>query len=196
MDIFWKKVIFSDESKIMIGHDMRVHIWRKTGEGWRPDLVTVDAPRPRFEIMIWGCVSWYGVGTLASVDGNINSVKYQEILDDNLWPVLVRHFPDGNYIFQDDNAPVHRSHSTREFIHRNGIKTMSWPAQSPDINIIENLWLFIKRKLQSRVYIIKSKDDLFTEVQQIWMDITPDYVKCLYRSIPRRIFSVIRLKDS
>ena len=151
----------------------------------------MDAPRPRFEIMIWGCVSCFGVGTLASVDGNINSVKYQEILDDNLWLVLVHHFLDGNCIFQDDNAPVHRSHSTREFIHRNGIKTMSWPAQSPDINIIENLWLFIKRKLQSRVYIIKSKDDLFTEVQQIWMNITPDIVKCLYRFIPRRI---LRLK--
>ena len=36
---FWKKVIFSDESKIMIWHDSRVLVWRKRDEGWRPDLV-------------------------------------------------------------------------------------------------------------------------------------------------------------
>lgn len=38
-----------------------------------------------------------------------NQQKYIQILDDNLWSVIVRHFADGVYTFQDDNAPVHRS---------------------------------------------------------------------------------------
>jgi hypothetical protein len=42
--------------------------------------------------MIWGCVTWEGVGTITAVNGNINAENYQEILDDNLWPVIVRHF--------------------------------------------------------------------------------------------------------
>ena len=29
----WKRIIFSEESKIMIGHDERVYMLRKTGEG-------------------------------------------------------------------------------------------------------------------------------------------------------------------
>jgi hypothetical protein len=36
--------------------------------------------------MIWGCITWYGVGTLCKVDGNINAVKYRDILDNHLWP--------------------------------------------------------------------------------------------------------------
>ena len=140
------------------------------------------------------CITWHGVGTICDVEGNINADKYQEILDNNLWPVLARHFPSGNYIFQDDNAPVHRARSTQNYLHRNGITTMSWPAQSPDINIIENLWLFIKRKLQGRIDRIQNRDDLFREIQRIWTDISPEYVKSLYQTIPRRLLSVIRLK--
>lgn len=190
----WKKFIFSDESKIMIGHDERVYVWRKCGEGWRPDLVPSANVKPKYEAMIWGSITFNGVCTISDVRGNINSEKYQEILENNLWPVLARHFPTGSYLFQDDNAPVHRSRSTMDYIARNHIKSMSWPAQSPDINIIENIWLYLKRKLQCRKSRINSNADLFREVQAIWMDITVDYVQSLYKSIPKRILQVIKLK--
>ena len=63
--------------------------------------------------------------------------KYQEILDENWWPVIGRHFPTENYIFQQDNTPLHKARSTQEYLHRNDVTCMSWPAQSPDLNIIE-----------------------------------------------------------
>ena len=141
-----------------------------------------------------GLHTWHGVGKITAVEGNINAQKYQQILDDNLWPVIAQHFQNDQYIFQDDNAPVHRARSTQEFIHRNGITTMSWPAHSPDINIIENIWLCIKRKLQGRVGRIKNKDDLFREIHTIRTAITPQYVQSLYHSILRRLQLVIRLK--
>jgi hypothetical protein len=53
--------------------------------------------------MIWGFISYYGVGTLTPVVGNLNSEKYINILDDNLWPVIAQHFPTSPYIFQEDN---------------------------------------------------------------------------------------------
>ena len=194
VNFHWKRIIFSDESKIVIGQDLRVYVWRKRDEGWRPDLVEPRVSQPKYEVMIWGCISWYGVGTITSVEGNINAEKYIRILDDNLWPVIARHFPTNGYYFQDDNAPVHRARVTQEFIATNGINGMSWPAQSPDINIIENVWLYIKRKLQTRVTNIKSRDDLFREIQNIWVNITYDYIQSLYKSIPRRIMNVIKLK--
>ena len=80
----WKRVIFFDETKIMIGYDERARIWRKRDEGWRPDLVQKKTEQNKFEVMIWGCICWEGVGTMAPVEGNINSLKYQEILEEYL----------------------------------------------------------------------------------------------------------------
>jgi len=72
------------------------------------------------------------VGTLALVEGNLNVNGYQDILESSLWPVVAKYFSSSNFIFQDDNAPVHRAHSTIEYKLRNKIKLLSWPAQSPD----------------------------------------------------------------
>ena len=38
--------------------------------------------------MKWGCISWFGSGTVTAVSGNIKSIKYQDILEDHLWPVV------------------------------------------------------------------------------------------------------------
>lgn len=80
-----------------------------------------------------GSISWFGLGTVACVDKNINPNKYTDILKDNLWPVVAKHFPGGGYIFQDDYAPVHRARSTVEYKTLHNIKirkkSFSWPAQ-------------------------------------------------------------------
>jgi hypothetical protein len=52
--------------------------------------------KTKFSVMFWGCISYYGVGTLTPVVGNLNSEKYINNLDDNLWPVTLKleyHFP-------------------------------------------------------------------------------------------------------
>ena len=102
----WSQVICSDESKIIVDENNRVFVWRKPGEEWLPQCLSPDC-NAKMSLMIWGCITFNGVGTLTTVNGNINAAKYIEILEDNLWPVIVRHYREENNIFQDDNAPVH-----------------------------------------------------------------------------------------
>ena len=169
------------------------YICLKRGEGYRPDLVPSAQDR-KYQVMIWGCICWYGVGTLRFITVNINSEKYKTILGDNILPVNARHFLENQYLFHDDNVPVHRSRVLQEYKAKNNLKSTSWPTQSPDLNIIENIWLYIKRKLAYRHCVIHSNEDLFWEINKIWMDIPPCSIQNLYLSIPKRIMPVISSK--
>ena len=71
---------------------------------------------------------------------------------------------------------------------------MEWPAQSPDLNIIENIWLYMKRELQKSVVNIATKNDLLREIQSVWQNIELDYIRNLYQSIPDRLNNVIEMK--
>lgn len=189
----WSKVIFSDESQVVIGGNNKVYVWRSPGEGYYPDCL--DVPRqPKVSCMIWGCITWNGIGTLCKVDGNINALKYREVLEDQLWPVIARHFPNGDYRFQDDNAPVHRARLITDYKRDNSVNGMTWPAQSPDLNIIENIWWRIKRTLRKQAQRINTRDELFAAIHRVWDNITLAHVQNLYNSLPRRMQACLRNK--
>ncbi|VDI08343.1 Hypothetical predicted protein [Mytilus galloprovincialis] len=106
----WKKVIFTDEMMMVIKPDGTLKVRRKSNEIWRPECPRYVAQRPstNLKIMVWGCITYYGVGTLAMINGNMNSVKYIETLDDNLWQVVTKHFSKTRY----HNLPGLHNHQT------------------------------------------------------------------------------------
>ena len=67
---------------------------------------------------------------------------------------------------------------------------MEWPAQSPDLNIIENIWLYMKRELQKSAVDIATRVD----IQSVWRNIELDYIRNLYQSIPDRLDNVVKMK--
>ena len=93
----------------------------------------------------------------------------------------------------DDNGPVHRAHTVDNYKDQNEVTSMEWPAQSPDLNIIENICLYMKRELQKSVVNIGAKNDLLRGIQRVWRNIELDYIRNLYQSIPDCPDNVISL---
>ena len=137
--------------------------------------------------MVWKCISYNGLGTLAFVEGNLNANGYQNILENHVWPVEAKYFPSNNFIFQDDNVSVHRARSVIEYKLRNEIKSLSSPAQSPDLNIVENVWLQLKKHtLQKNIDAITCIEELKAAITTAWMNVPNHFVTWLYNSTPCR----------
>ena len=49
--------------------------------------------------------------------------------------------------FMQDNAPAHRAFVTRDWLRTNNVQVFGpWPAKSPAMNPIENLWAQVQVK--------------------------------------------------
>ena len=67
------------------------------------------------EIMVWGCFSWFGLGPLVSVKGNLKATAYNGILDDSVLLILWQEFEEGLFLFQHDNASVYKVRSIQKW---------------------------------------------------------------------------------
>ncbi len=105
----WRRVLFSDEStftQFQQGHQGKV--WCEPGEELNPDCIAVTVKHSPSR-MFWGCFSWRGFGPIVLLKGSVTGQTHAEIIYDYVVPTLDEHFPCGNGIFQEDNAPSYYS---------------------------------------------------------------------------------------
>jgi transposase len=145
--------------------------------------------------MMWGCMTAQGVGYACRIDGRMDSELYISILRDQLLPTTEYYDLEASrIIFQQDNDPKHTSKTARQWFEANGIEVLEWPAQSPDLNPIEHLWVHLKRKLNEYETEPKGILELWERVDAEWNLIPPQVCMDLIESMPRRIAAVLKAK--
>ena len=104
----------------------------------------------RGSLMMWGCMMHNGLRYASRIDGGMDVELYTQILDDELLQTIDFYNMDRNkVIYAQDNDPKHTSKLAREWFQTNQIKLLSCPPQSPDLNLIEHIWHYLKCKLNS-----------------------------------------------
>jgi hypothetical protein len=74
------------------------------------------------------------------IGARFNSETYLDILDNFMLPSVNHIYDENNFIYQQDNCPVHTARTIQQWFERNNIETLPWPANSPDMNPFENVW--------------------------------------------------------
>lgn len=192
----WKRVIWSDEVKInRIGSDGIRWGWRRRDtEPTSKDYRKSEKFGGGYLIM-WGCMTYFGIGYACRIDGRLDSTLYVEILKGELEQTLEYYnMEKENIIFQQDNAPPHKAKVVKEYFEDSKLIVMDWPPNSPDLNPIEHLWSIIKVQLGKYPEEPKGMIELWQRVQNQWNSISENICKTLIESMPNRISAVIKAR--
>ena len=181
MNIWWHKVIFSDECSIWLNGG-KVKVWTK---GERPVL---NIPRHRPKLHIWGAISARGAMPLKVFRHNFNSQHYCNVINEVLIETANVLYPDG-WRLQEDNSSIHKSKVSESYKKSQNIRTIDWPANSPDLNPIENLWAVLKQRVQ--VKAPKDIKELENIVKAEWETFDPQFLSKFVHSMKRRCQLVI-----
>ncbi len=179
-----------------IGSDGKVYVWKQRREAISDRTTTPTVKHGGGNnLMVWGCMGWNGVGMLVEVQGKMDAEQYCEILDHGVLESFEKlEMEDGKRYFQQDNDPKHTSKRAKKWFEDNDVEVLWWPAQSPDLNPIEHLWYYVKRKLQEYEVPPKGAHELWERLVKEWNGISSEVCQTLIESMPRRIEAVIKAK--
>jgi hypothetical protein len=183
--------VFTDECKIEL-NPVRQTVRIVPGLS-KKDGAFQEVDGHSISVMIWASVAHNFRGPIEAVNGTMNAIQYQEIVDRSgvIKEMNQRHGENG-WIFQEDNASPHRAKTTRAFLSSKCLclsDPMAWPAKSPDLNCIEPLWYILKYRIDRRN--IRTQAELLQRVKEAWESISQDDINRCVDRFPNLLRAVI-----
>ncbi len=184
--VVWKSVLWWEKSKfdILVGNHGR-RVLRAKEEGDLPACYQRSVQKPA-SLMVWGCISAYGMDSLNILEGTMNAERYIKVLEQHM-------LPSRQCVFQQDNAKPHTAAITTAWLRSRRVRVLNWPACSPDLSPIENIWHIITRKIRQRWP--RTLQQLETYIRQEWDQIPTPKLQKLITSMPRRLQTVLKEEE-
>ena len=186
----WETVIFSDEKTFQSCNNGKIRVYRPSGTRYDERYTNKTNQSGRFSINVWGWISARGPGVCQIVQGRLNAPLYCNILNQVMIPSVDAVYGQ-DFIFQQDNAPIHKARIVQNYLEENQIRVLPWPSKSPDINPIENVWGEMTKFMYKHNFQPRTRDELSQRIMEAWDTITQEYTRNLVLSMPRCLQALI-----
>lgn len=193
----WSRVVFSDEKTFSQSpHQsiVKVLLPKKTPFDFRrmrPSLINGGV-----HVKLWAAISPDGFLSYVFYDGALTGEAYVKILEEHLLPAALEKFGShDNWTFQQDNAPCHTVDDVYNLLEENGIDDEHHPPNSPDLNIVENVWATMVKRVSEKKP--RNKAELTTAIEDVITELNAEeeqthYFKHLYSSMRDRVREVLQ----
>lgn len=190
-EISFKTVIFTDEKRFRMDSPDNEMSWLDldANDNSYPNRIKRQAGGGG--IMVFGLITYTGILKIWRVNGRQTGDHYLALLRDDVLPYLDSVFGGKNYVFQQDGARIHTCKKVLKFLKDENVEILPWPARSPDLSPIENIW----KAMADDVYQFGAHvtlNSLWSAIESSVTTITIETIQKLYHSLPKRMTEVMR----
>lgn len=214
----WSCVLFSDRKKFHFAYPgSKVQCVQWVNGDNKHNSEAVWQPNHPQCVNVYAAITRFGVTDVHVVAGtskhssphttkqgkpakNITSSEYKEVLKVTLLPGGKKLFSAqgmSTWYLQQDNDPTHKCAKAeiQAWNHSKGSSVQlleDWPPNSPDLNIIENVWAYVQAKVNAMGChtFEEFKDAVISEIKAV----PKGYIAKLYQSLPKRMAAVIEME--
>jgi hypothetical protein len=121
---------------------VRVYFWRSPKEAHNAECLVQTVKHGGGSVMVWVAIPWYSDAPIITLQGRITARDYVDRLDNQVHSMIQILFPNNDAVFQDDSFPIHTARTVQSWFeeHEGELQHLPWPAQLPNLNIIEPPW--------------------------------------------------------
>lgn len=185
----WLDVQFMDEKTVQTYSNGKVMVKRRLGERFDHDKLKIDEKQnSENKVNLFGVVSCSGPNTIYSINTKFNGKEATQLMQKEIKNIV------RNSTVLIDNASIHNN--CIRYLREHGNIVMDFPPKSNDLNVIENVWAELQKKLNRKLrnITVSTKSQLLELIDESWKEIPSDFIRKCVLSMPQRLEEVIKMK--
>ena len=151
-------------------------------------------PKHPIKVHVWAGISGRGRTAVCIFEGKMNAPLFTKILNETLVPFIRDVYPDGCCLVQN-NDPKHCSRMAQEFYEENNVNWWRTPAESSDLNPIENMWHELKEHIR-RIVKPWTKQQLIQGIVDFWDRVDVEKCRKYINHLRKVILAVIECQGN